>query len=116
MDKYRASKQLPSELVDHPLPIEKVLYETVEPLIYLTKNRNGDAMLAYVADSAITLLTPITGEQIEALESCRLPVRDALTQSWMWLYHEYSGSLFEILLEGIPDDCLPVPGVMIYPK
>lgn len=115
---FITEENLPIDLIDNPLPIEKILYEYVEPLLYLTRNKQGDLLLAYVFEEYDIFLSPISKEQCDALESCQLSVRDALTHSWMWkvTYWKNELTLSKIKPEGIPDFCLPNPGVMLYPS
>jgi len=103
------------------LPVDRVLYEAEAPVVFLTRSIQGLLLLAYVADETtegtFTLLAPIARQQLVALERGAIPVRDALTASWLWLHISGSANrgLWKIDPADIPNDFLPRPGTTLLP-
>ena len=109
---------------EFPLPMERVLYEVEQPLIYLTKNKQGQDMLAYFAyeadDYQFTIVAPVTKKLISLLESGKIGVREVLTGSWMWAIRENVAlGIFEawsITEDAVPVGYLPNPGTLLLPE
>lgn len=115
-------EQLPAGLVDLSLPVDRVLYEAEYPILYLTHTRQGQRLLAYVADESqpalITLLAPISNVALGSLESGTMGVREALSASWLWLHQpgREAAHLWAIEVTELPDAHLPRPGTPLYPE
>jgi hypothetical protein len=110
--------------IGEQLVVEEVLYEAERPVVFTTRSTAGQLLLAYVAadadDGAWYVLTACTQRLLEGLRSGRVPVRDALTSSWMWLVQEdASGKLlgiWSITEEELPEAHLPAPGTPLFPE
>ncbi|MDT6993192.1 hypothetical protein [Burkholderia cenocepacia] len=110
--------RLPDGLFDFPLPVERVLYEAEQPIIYLTKTRQGQEMLAYLsgetAESQFIIVAPASPSSIRRLETGSIGVREALTDTWMWMVKESfaqgSSQVWIITEDAIPALHLPRPG------
>jgi hypothetical protein len=113
--------RLPAGLVPEPLEIYKVLYEAESPVVYVTKTLQGQLLLAYVSDDTqdgvFTLLAPMTPVSITSVERCSIPLRDALTASWLWLHISggNTNGLWSVDVSNIPSDCLPLAGTLVHP-
>jgi hypothetical protein len=111
-------------LFDYPLPVIRVLYEAEQPVVYLTKNAQGQEMLAYLAgetvDNQFTIVVPAARSLVSGLESGSIGIREALTDSWMWLVKEdfaaKSASVWSITESEIPASNLPKPGTPLLPE
>ena len=61
--------RIPDGFFDFPLPVERVLYEAEQPIVYLTKTKQGQEMLAYLADEAngiqFIVVAPATPSSIQ---------------------------------------------------
>ena len=117
------SKELPiNELLDNPLPIDRILYEAEAPIVYLTHTKHGQLLLAYLADEStegtITFLAPFSNRRCVLLEAGQLPVRDALTESWVWFHlsTQDSTKLWVQEPHEIPNEFLPMEGTPLLPE
>lgn len=116
--------RIPDGLVEWPLPIERVLYEAEQPIVFLSKNAKRQLMLAYLAnedqDATFTILTPISWAQVRNLEAGVVSVREALTSSWMWLVrHEHrqpGADVWAVAEADIPQQYLPRHGTPLLPE
>ncbi|MFH0899724.1 MAG: hypothetical protein V2A73_03760 [Pseudomonadota bacterium] len=103
--------------------VERVLYEAEIPVIFVMNTALGQSLLAYTAeeleDGAWLVLAPCGHAAIADLIDGRLPVRDALTGSWMWLARKVGESvtqMWAIEPTDLPDEHLPYPGTMLLPE
>lgn len=118
------SDRIPDGFFDFPLPIERVLYEAEQPIIYLTKTKLGQQMLAYLADETdghqFIVVAPATQSSIRRLESGSIGVREALTDTWMWLVRaSFATEVVEawsITETAIPILHLPKPATPLLPE
>jgi hypothetical protein len=118
------SRRLPEGLFDHPLAVERVLYEAEQPIIYITRTRQGQQMLAYLASEAENeqwlIVAPATPHSLHRLESGSIGVREALTSTWMWLVKENFasgiGNVWSVTEMDIPDSHLPLEGTPLLPE
>lgn len=118
-----AAAELPKGVLGSAVP-EEILYEAEEPVVFTLRTALGQRVLAYLADASATtrwlLLTPCGDALLTDLKRGRVPVREALEQSWVWLAtldnrDEWSDA-WAIELGDIPPDHLPQPGVMLLPE
>jgi len=83
------AQRIPDGFFDFPLPVVRVLYEAEQPIVYLTKTKQGQEMLAYLADETddehFIIVVPATPSSISRLESGSIGIREALTDTWMWM-------------------------------
>ena len=113
----------PSPLPERLVP-EDVLYEAECPVVFTARSSGGQLLLAYAADDAPDgawfIVTPLTARTLEALRRGALPLRDALTSSWMWLAHEGRDgrldAVWAVEASELPDEHLPAPGVPLLPE
>ena len=49
----RQEDRLPQSIVAWPLPIDRVLYEAEQPIIFLTHSTVGQPLLAYLAHETV---------------------------------------------------------------
>ncbi len=116
--------RIPDGFFDFPLPIERVLYEAEQPIIYLTKTKQGQEMLAYLADEVdghqFVVVAPATPSSIRRLESGSIGIREALTDTWMWMVRvDFAQSVSEawsVTESDIPAPHLPKPGTPLLPE
>lgn len=120
----RADNRIPDGFFDFPLPVERVLYEAEQPIVYLTKTKQGQEMLAYLADETsdnqFIVVAPATPSSITRLESGSVGVREALTDTWMWMVKASSkkgiSEAWSITEASIPNLHLPKPGTPLLPE
>lgn len=113
-----------ADLVVWPLPIDRVLYEAEQPIVFLTHSITGQSLLAYLAhESALGadyILASASPRKIQQLEQGTVGVREALCADWMWLLRQnaQAGSidLWSVSEALIPDDFLPIPGTALLPE
>lgn len=104
------------------IKVDESLYEAWQPLIFVTHDRNGQRMLAYLADETEDgewyFLAPISAQRLDRLKDGALTIRDALLGSWIWQCLETAGSatVWSVEPETIPDAFLPLPGVPLLPE
>jgi hypothetical protein len=118
------NSRIPDGFFVFPLPIERVLYEAEQPIVYLTKTRQGQEMLAYLADETaecqFVIVAPATASLVKRLESGSIGLREALTENWMWavrISHEgRSCEAWSITESHIPSSHLPKPGTPLLPE
>lgn len=83
------NNRIPDGFFDFPLPVERVLYEAEQPIVYLTKTKQGQEMLAYLTGETdgyqFIVVAPATPSSISRLESGSVGIREALTDTWMWV-------------------------------
>jgi hypothetical protein len=116
--------RIPDGLFDFPLPVERVLYEAEQPIVYLTKTKQGQEMLAYLADEAngyqFIVVSPATPSSINRLESGSIGIREALTDTWMWIvranFEQHIAEAWSITEAAIPVLHLPKPGTPLLPE
>lgn len=120
----RTEDQIPQGFFDFPLPIEKVLYEAEQPIVYITKTKQGQQMLAYLSneedDCQFIIVTPATSNSVKRLENGSIGIREALTDTWMWLVKaNFATSVTEawsIIESDIPPLHLPKAGTPLLPE
>lgn len=113
-----------ADLVVWPLPIDRVLYEAEQPIVFLTHSITGQSLLAYLAhESAVGadyILASASPRKIQQLEQGTVGVREALCADWMWLLRQnaQAGSidLWSVNEALVPDDFLPIPGTALLPE
>lgn len=113
-----------ANLVVWPLPIDRVLYEAEQPIVFLTHSITGQSLLAYLANEsevgADYILASASPRKIQQLEQGTVGVREALCADWMWLLRQnaQAGSidLWSVSEALVPDDFLPIPGTALLPE
>lgn len=104
------------------LPVEQALYEAEAAILYVTRNLQGQMLLAYLADESIegtaTLLAPLSANDLRDLKAGTLPIRDALVSSRLWLHMRTkdASNVWPIKPDELPSDHLPMPGTNLYPE
>lgn len=114
----KEENKIPDGFFEFPLPVTRVLYEAEQPIVYLTKTKQGQEMLAYLAsEDGLTqyiILAPSTASTLQRLETGTVGIRETLTDSWIWLVKaDYSSSVlgtWSILESDVPPNHLPKPG------
>ena len=104
---------------DFPLPIERILYEAEQPIVYVTKTKQGQEMLAYLAEETdnhqFIIVAPSTLSSLSRLESGSIGIREALTDTWMWMVRadlaQKSTEVWRVTEATIPSQHLPRPGI-----
>ena len=120
----KTENRIPDGFFDFPLPIERVLYEAEQPIVYLTKTKQGQLMLAYLAQETdshqFVIVAPTTLSSISKLENGALGLREALTETWMWMvrtsFTQGDSEVWSIAEDMIPDMNLPKAGVPLLPE
>lgn len=120
----KEEERLPDDLFDYPLPVVRVLYEAEQPVVYLTKNRRGEELLAYLAgetaDDQFIIVVPAGRSLVSRLESGSIGIREALTDSWMWLvrenFEQQSTGVWSVTESEIPSLNLPKAGTPLLPE
>ena len=120
----RNDQRIPDGFFECPLPVVRVLYEAEQPIVYLTKTKQGQEMLAYLAGETESdqyiVVAPATPGSIQKLETGSIGVREALTDTWMWLVRENrdqaTTEVWGVVEEDIPTDHLPKPGTPLLPE
>ncbi|MFM0294996.1 hypothetical protein P0D68_17800 [Paraburkholderia sp. RL17-380-BIE-A] len=116
--------RIPDGFFDFPLPIERVLYEAEQPIVYLTKTKQGQEMLAYLADETdgyqFIVVAPATPTSVRRLESGSIGIREALTDTWMWMvranFAQGVSEAWSVTEAAIPALHLPKPGTPLLPE
>jgi hypothetical protein len=116
--------RIPDGFFDFPLPVERVLYEAEQPIVYLTKTKLGQEMLAYLADETeddqFIVVAPAAPISINRLESGSIGIREALTDTWMWVvranFAQRSCEAWSVTEAAIPTQHLPKPGTPLLPE
>jgi hypothetical protein len=116
--------RIPDGFFDFPLPVDRVLYEAEQPIVYLTKTKQGQEMLAYLADEEkgfqFIVVAPATPESIRRLESGSVSIREALTDTWMWMvradFARRVSEAWSVTENAIPTLHLPMPGTPLLPE
>lgn len=120
----RDENLIPEGFFDFPLPVVRVLYEAEQPIVYLTKTRQGAAMLAYLADETkdehYIVVAPATPSSISRLESGSIGIREALTDTWMWMvrtnFDQRVTQAWSVTEADIPEMHLPKAGTPLLPE
>ena len=120
----KTEDRIPDGFFDFPLPIERVLYEAEQPIIYLTRTKQGQEMLAYLADETdadqYIVVAPATQGSISRLESGSVGIREALTDTWMWMvranFTRGISEAWSVTEASIPVLHLPKPGTPLLPE
>lgn len=118
------SQRIPAGFFEYPLPITRVLYEAEQPIIYLTRTKQGQEMLAYLAGETeahqYIVVAPAASSLVTDLLLGAVGVREALTSTWMWLVKEgvidNSSEVWSIDESQIPSSHLPYPGTLLLPE
>lgn len=114
----RAENRFDAQLIDWPMPVDRVLYEAEQPIIYLSHSRYGQQLLVYLADEAADatylILATTSLSEIQLIEQGVLGVREALCSDWMWIARCAHGlqnfELWSVVEDDIPNEYLPTPG------
>ena len=109
-------------IFEYPLPIERVLYEAEQPIVYLTKTKQGQMMLAYLSQETdshqFVIVAPTTQSSIIRLENGALGLLEALTETWMWVirtsFTQGDSEVWSITEDTIPELNLPKPGTPLF--
>lgn len=120
----RPENRIPDGFFDFPLPVERVLYEAEQPIVYLTKTKQGQEMLAYLADESdghqFIVVAPATPSSIGRLECGSIGIREALTDTWMWIvrtqFTQGISEAWSVTEAAIPGLHLPKPGTPLMPE
>lgn len=120
----RSDQRIPDGFFDHPLPILRVLYEAEQPIVYVTQTKQGQELLAYLADETAThqyvIVAPTSPNALRNLEAGSIGVREALTDTWMWLVRvgstEANAEAWSIVADDVPAGHLPRPGTPLLPE
>ena len=115
---------LQASIVDWPLPVDRVLYEAEQPIIFVTHSKVGQPLLAYLAhestDVSYFVLASASSAKIRMLEQGALGVREAICSDWMWLARFGRTTdqieIWSIIESDIPNDYLPVLGTPLLPE
>lgn len=116
--------RIPDGFFDFPLPVERVLYEAEQPIVYLTRTKQGQEMLAYLADETefhqFIVVAPAAPSSITRLESGSIGIREALTDTWMWMiranFAQRMSEAWSVTEASIPNLHLPKPGTPLLPE
>lgn len=117
-------QKLPDGFFDDPIPVLQVLYEAEQPVVFVTRTRQGQTMLAFVAAEdafrQFMFLAPASQSVLDRLQSGALGVREALTESALWLLERNvsvgSTTLWSVSDADIPEGYLPRPGTPLLPE
>ncbi len=109
-------------IFEYPLPIERVLYEAEQPIVYLTKTKQGQMMLAYLSQETdshqFVIVAPTTQSSIIRLENGALGLLEALTEIWMWMirtsFTQGDSEVWSVTEDTIPELNLPKPGTPLF--
>lgn len=120
----KSENRLPISIVDWPLPVDHVLYEAEQPIIFVTHSKIGQPLLAYLAHEAddvnFIVLASASAAKIRMLEHGTLGVREAICSDWMWLARceriPDQSHIWSVVESDIPNDYLPVPGTPLLPE
>lgn len=102
---------------------ERVLFEYEGPRSFLARDREGELLFAHQCGESADVwryaVVPFSDELVQALEEGRLDLRTALEQPRFWLVDIGQGGVPKLCLRSslasVPETCLPVPGVMLFP-
>ena len=116
-----AHERLPDGLFDHPLPVDRVLYEAEQVIVYLTHTRRGQPMLAFLASETVShqfvVVAPVTPSTTVRLENGGLGIREALTGTWMLIvrtdFSARRADVWRVTAADIPTEHLPRPGTVL---
>lgn len=117
-------QKIPEGFFDWPLPIREVLYEAEQPIVFVTQTKQGQKMLAYLAGEQPGVqhhvLAPATDSSIQRLQTGSLGIREALTDTWMWLVTQdtrtQSAQVWSVVPSDLPNEHLPRPGTPLLPE
>lgn len=112
-----------NDRIEIPLPVDRILYETIAPIVHLSHTHSGVTLLAFHAfeDAQETsiLLTPVSPQQIDDLERGVAGLREVLTSGLLWRVRIlHASSVFEgrrVNPDLVPPRWLPVPGALLHP-
>jgi len=102
---------------------EKILYDFDGPQIFTFMGSFGQELLAYLCSALAGcerfIVVPTTPTVIGELERGELAVRDALTNSWIWIVdRSYSGDVlaaWAVEEASLPRTVLPEAGILLIP-
>lgn len=103
---------------------ERVLFEYEGPRSFLARDQSGELLFAHQCGESDDVwryaVVPFSDALTAALEEGRLDLRTALEQPRLWLVDIGQGGRIQrcvrSLLSDVPETCLPVLGVMLYPE
>jgi hypothetical protein len=118
------TQRLGDGFLDWPLPLDAVLYEAEQPIVFVSHTRQNQPVLAFLAyeagEVATYLLAPTSPREVEMLKAGTVAVREALTSNWTWLVRHTHGDpgvdVWSVSAAEIPDLYLPVPGTPLLPE
>ena len=118
----KTENRIPDGFFDFPLPLERVRYEAEQPIVYLTKTKQGQMMLAYLSQETdshqFVIVAPTTLSSISRLENGALGLREALTETWMWVirtsFTHGDSEVWSITEDTIPELNLPKPSTPLF--
>lgn len=112
--------------ITNNLQPETILYEFDHPLIFTTKDSDGDLLLVYQCGEDDDrsenhyLVAPFDNERLSDLTAGRMPVLEALSQPWLWHAIGHIGNINTLnpcSLNDLPDGVmLPHHSVMLWPS
>lgn len=123
--RHESLREADASFIPSPIPIDRVLYEAEQPIIFLSHTSNHQMLLCYLADETQNarhlILSAITPDRVAMLESGTISVRDALTAGWMWLAtaphnDDQLLSLWHVTESDIPQEHLPTEGTPLLPE
>jgi hypothetical protein len=120
----RPDERISPDFVGWPLPIDRVLYEAEQPIVFVTHSVSGQSLLAYLADESEAgcdyLLATASPRKLKQLERGELGVREALCSDWMWIVRHSAADdthgVWSVNEADIPGEHLPVPGTGLLPE
>jgi hypothetical protein len=103
---------------------EEVLYEFDRSRIFTCRSALNEILLAYTCGEdesrELLLVVPSSLAGVADLKSGACTLRDALGQQWAWFVElSVDGQVLEahrVEVEGMPAECLPLPGTYLYPE
>lgn len=120
----RPDERISPDFVGWPLPIDRVLYEAEQPIVFVTHSVSGQSLLAYLADESEAgcdyVLATASPRKLQQLERGELGVREALCADWMWIVRhsvaDDTHGVWVVNEADIPGEHLPVPGTGLLPE
>jgi len=105
---------------------ERVLYEFDHPMIFTSRDQDGDLLLVYqcgeddTTDTLYHIVVPFDEARLADLTQGRMAVLDALLQPWMWLVTGTWDAIADVRAcsqHNLPEVAgLPKPGIMLWPS
>jgi hypothetical protein len=111
---------LPQGLIPDQLTPLHIFHDAEVPILYTTQTVQRQRLLAYVTDinteGVFTILVPVTEQNLRALESGFVTIRQALAASPAMLHwtNGTASAAWAYDLSTTPDDCLPNPQLHLF--